>query len=364
MTTRTTCILISGLVALSLAHAQQGSRPGPIFQRLDKNRDGVITRDEAPGDTAFNRADANGDGRVTRGEFASRSSRSSETRQIGSLDGPIPEDAAQANAEFQLVYVHNGRIAQASVILDAFEPGTSDLVIASKSRVHLVRNRDGQFTHAATFRADNANGWGLHDLDGDGRLDAFVAQQEKVGPDVWLNDGRGGFTPTDLGNEARGNTRNVLFADFDGDGHTDSYHSVSSFGTNHAGCELHPGVAGRRFGPDIIREVLDPPVDRFWYAMAQHPERGEEEWSNKMFKGAVVRDFDNDGKPDLVTGAYADLGFQEGDRGGVGQQWVEQQNRGLFILHNRSAPGRIRFAEVAKEAAGEWAYGTTKSHCT
>jgi hypothetical protein len=75
-----------------------------------------------------------------------------------------------------------------------------------------------------------------------------------------------------------------------------------------------------------------------------------------------VRDFDGDGQPDLVTGAYADLGFQEGGRGGVGQRWVEQQDRGLFVLHNRSTPGHIRFAEVAKTAVGDWAYGNTPSH--
>ena len=333
-----------------------------VFQRLDNNGDGVITQDEAPSQTAFNRADADGDGRITREEFFRRSQRPGVERETDNLDGLLPRDASKVNTDFQLVYVHNGRIAQASAILNAFGKDSIDLLIASKRWVHLVRNDDGQFAHAATMEADNANGWGLHDFNGDGRLDAFVAQQEKGQADVWLNEGEGRLRPTDLGNETLGNTRNVLFADFDGDGRIDSYHSVSSFGTNHAGSQLHPGIAGGRFGPDIIREVLEPPVPRFWYATATHPDRGEEEWSNKMFKGAVVRDFDGDGRPDLVTGAYADLGYQEGGRGGVGQRWVEQQERGLFVLHNRSTPGRIRFAEVAKTAVGDWAYGNTRSH--
>ena len=353
-------ILLGSTVGLS--SLAQESRGTAAFQRLDKNGDGVIMRDEAPGDTAFNRADADGDGRVTREEFSNRSQRRGAERATVNLDGPLPRDASEVNPDFQLVYVHQGRIAQASAILNAFSKDSTDLLIASKRWVHLVRNRDGQFAHAATLEADNANGWGLHDFNGDGRLDAFVAQQEKGQADVWLNEGKGRLRPTDLGNETLGNTRNVLFADFDGDGHIDSYHSVSSFGTNHAGSQLHPGIAGGRFGPDIIREVLEPPVARFWYATAIHPDRGKEEWSNKMFKGAIVRDFDGDGKPDLVTGAYADLGYQEGDRGGVGQRWVEQQDRGLFVLHNRSTPGRIRFAEVAKTAVGGWAYGDTRSH--
>ena len=93
--------------------------------------------------------------------------------------------------------------------------------------------------------------------------------------------------------------------------------------------------------------------------MAEPPGRGKEKWSNKMMKGAVVRDFDGDGKPDIITGAYADRGFQEGGRGGYGVQWVDQQERGLFILHNRSTPGRIRFAEVAKSSIGRYAHGNT-----
>ena len=343
-------------------YAREDSRTDRLFRRLDKNGDGVITRGEAPGETSFRRADVDGDGRVTRAELSGRSRGSLPRRPPGRVDGELPEQSSQPGTDFELVYVHNGRIAQASVILNAFDQDSADLLIASKRRVHLVLNDNGNFTHAATFSTDNANGWGLHDVNGDGRLDAFVAQQEKGQADGWLNEGGGKFTPTDLGNETLGNTRNVLFADFDGDGVIDSYHSVSSFGANHAGCQLHPGMAGGRFGADIIRKVLDPPVPRFWYATAHHPERGEEEWSNKMFKGAVVRDFDNDGKPDLVTGAYADLGFQEGGRGGVGQRWVEQQDRGLFILHNRSTPGRIRFTEVAREAVGDWAHGNTRSH--
>ena len=223
----TRIIIATGLAACLLAFALppfdahgQGLRvpQSRTFQRLDKNGDGVITRDEAPGEVAFKSADADGNGRVTREEFAERVRRRGARRQTGSLDGDLPADSSGATTDFRLVYVHKGRIAQASAILNAFEEDSTDLLIASKRWVHLVRNRDGQFAHAATLRADNANGWGLHDFNGDGRLDAFVAQQEKGQADAWLNQGRGRFTPTDLGNETLGNTRNVLFADFDGDG--------------------------------------------------------------------------------------------------------------------------------------------------
>ncbi|GEM_PF-1844817 len=351
--------------------AGDGPRRGPrdlegIFERLDRDGDGRLTRAELGGRrrlvALLDEADADRDGALTLEEIrawrrASRGGRSDP----GSMDGALPEADPEAGSWFRLAYVHEGGSAQASALLDAFGTGRLDVLIACKRRVHLVRNEgEGAFGHAATLPADNANGWGLHDLDGDGRLDAFVAQQEKGQNDAWINDGDGTFTPRDLGNETRGNTRHVMFADFDGDGRIDSFHSVSSFGENHAGCELHPGLEGGRFGPDVIREVLDPDVPGFWYATAVHPERGEETWSNKMFKGAVVRDFDGDGRPDLLMAAYADRGFQEGGRGGVGQQWVEKQDRGLFVLHNRSTPGRIRFREVAREAVGPTAFGNTR----
>lgn len=265
----------------------------------------------------------------------------------------------EENPLFQLTFTHEKRIAQSTAMIDAYDNNRLDLVVACKRKIHLIRNL-GQslYEHAQTFKTDNANGWGTHDFNGDGRMDLFVAQQQKRINDCWLNLGDGTFSQQDLGNETRGNTRNVLFADFDGDGYVDSFHSVSSFGTNHNGCELHPGVEGGSFGPDMIEGAL-PDHPGFWCAKAIHPERGEENWSNKMFKGAFVRDLDGDQKPDIVLGAYADRGFQEGGRGGFGMQWVDQQDRGLFILHNCSTPGKIRFKEVAKAAMGDHAWGAT-----
>ncbi len=258
---------------------------------------------------------------------------------------------------FELVYTHDQSLGQATALLDMFGDGRLDLAIASKRKIHFVRNRGGsKYEHSATKSVDNANGWGLHDFNRDGKMDLFIAQQHKSVKDCWFNRGNGTFDPKDLGNETKGNTRNVLFADFDGDGHTDSYHSVSAFGANHNGCELHPGKPDGTFGPDIIEEVLDPRVPGFWYAEANHPTRGKEKWADKMFKGAVVRDFDGDGKPDIITGAYSDRGFQEDD---YAFNWVNKQDRGLFILHNKSEPGKIRFAEVAKTAIGRNAYGNT-----
>lgn len=331
------------------------------FKQLDRDGDGVLTAQETRGLPQFKEIDANRDGKVTLSEVrAWYRQRRQVRRQPGAMDGELPKGAANADSLFRLAYIHNGSLAQASTLLDVFGNGHPDILIACKRQVHLVRNGgDGTFAHAETYFVDNSNGWGAHDFNADGRLDAFVAQPQRRQHDSWINNGDGTFTRRDLGNESLGNARSILFADFDGDGNTDAFHSVSSFQTNHAGCQLHPGKADGTFAPDVIREVLVPDVPGFWYDSVTHPERGKEQWANKMMKGSVARDFDGDGKPDLIMAAYADRGFQEGGRGGIGQQWIDQQDRGLFVLHNRSQPGKIRFAQVAQRAVGPWAYGNT-----
>ncbi|HEY9878339.1 MAG TPA: FG-GAP-like repeat-containing protein [Leptolyngbyaceae cyanobacterium] len=283
-------------------------------------------------------------------------------RQSGRMSST---DYAQTNSVegssiFQLAYTHDKPAGQATALLDTFGDGTLDLAIASKGRVHLVRNSGGMsFSHHSTLKTDNANGWGMHDFNADGFMDLFVAQEERGSKDSLFNEGNGSFLAKDLGNETKGNARSTIFADFDGDGNIDSYHSASSFQDNHSGSELHAGKADGTFGPDIIENILNPPIPNFWYAMADPPSRGREKWANKMMKGAVTRDFDGDGKPDIVTGAYSDRGFQEGGRGGYGWQWVDRQDRGLFVLQNRSTPGNIQFSEIAKSAAGNDAHGNT-----
>ncbi len=261
---------------------------------------------------------------------------------------------------FRLAYVHPAGLAQASAPLDAFGTGRLDIAIAAKGQVHLIRNEgDGRFSHAASLTVDRANGWGMHDLNGDGLLDLFIAQQEIRGSrDALLNSGTGTFVAEDLGNESVAPARTVLFADFDGDGLVDSYHSASAFGTNHAWNELHPGLPGGAFAPDIIDGVLDPPNPTFWHAPAAGPDGCEGEWSNKQFKGAVVRDFDGDGRPDLVNVAYADLGYQDDRCLSFARAWVDAQDRGIFLLHNLSAPGVFRFRDVSHEAISQ-AYGKT-----
>ena len=62
----------------------------------------------------------------------------------------------------------------------------------------------------------------LGDLDADGDLDAFVANSEAAGNTVWLNNGSGGFVDSgqSLGS---GNSSGVALGDLDGDGDLDAF---------------------------------------------------------------------------------------------------------------------------------------------
>ncbi|MFO7945284.1 MAG: FG-GAP-like repeat-containing protein [Armatimonadota bacterium] len=360
MEIRSRCAVALGLLLLltAVGGLSQPDRDAYTvrFNRLDQNGDGALTAEEIPNARWFEAADADSDERITLQEILTlRRHRARRDTQVTSEPQQPPADAL-----FSLAYTHPYRSAQATALVDLFGSGSPDLVIASKRQVHIIRNEGAStYTHHSTVQADRANGFGVHDFNADGVQDLFIAQPEIRQSDCWLSNNDGTFNPTDLGLETRGTTRNVVFADFDGDGHVDSYHSVSAFGHNHHGCELHLGNADGTFGPDIIETVLHPPVPDFWYTMVTTPEGGREKWANKQFKCAFVRDFDRDGRPDLVTAAYADRGFQDNRFERFAQEFVDSQDRGVFVLHNISTPGNVRFEEVAETAIGEDAYGDT-----
>lgn len=280
----------------------------------------------------------------------------------GEAPGKRGDAAGSLPPRFTLAYTHPEPTAQAAAFADFFGTGRPDVFVAAKGQIHVIRNDGGGvFRHGGTRSVDNANGWGAHDLDGDGRLDLFVAQQEERGSkDALLVRGDGTFVPADLGNESLLPARSVLFADFDGDGLTDAFHTGSAFGGNHRWNQLHRGLSGGRFGPNVIDEALDPPIPGFWHAPAAGPNGCTGEWSNKQFKGAVVRDLDGDGRPDIVITAYADLGYADDRCLDYARRWVEAQERGVFVLQNVSTPGAIRFREIGNAAISR-AHGATSS---
>jgi len=214
---KTPAIPVIMLCAFCSAHGQDGRRAGSRleerFKQLDHNGDGALSAREARRLPQFKEIDTDNSGSVTPDELrAWYRKRRQNRQQPDGLDGEPPEGAGDSRNMFGLAYIHKGSLAQASALVDVFGDGHPDILISCKRRVYLVRNKgNGSFAHAETYNVDNANGWGAHDFNGDGRLDAFVAQQQREQDDCWINSGNGKFTRRNLGNETVGNTRNVLF---------------------------------------------------------------------------------------------------------------------------------------------------------
>ncbi len=99
--------------------------------------------------------------------------------------------------------------------LDAFVANVS----GQANRVWLNDGK-GTFTSGQTLGNSSSFGAALGDMDGDGDLDAFVAN--KGANIVWLNNGDGTFTRGDdtLGGSS---SRNVSLGDLDGDGDLDAF---------------------------------------------------------------------------------------------------------------------------------------------
>lgn len=72
----TALMATAGSMVATIAMVSQAEGPPPVFEKIDKNGDGAITRDEAMDSwlaSAFTKVDANGDGYVTKSEYEAAS---------------------------------------------------------------------------------------------------------------------------------------------------------------------------------------------------------------------------------------------------------------------------------------------------
>ncbi len=128
-----------------------------------------------------------------------------------------------------------------------------------------------------------------------------------------------------------------------------------------------PGRRAETFGADILpTAVTNDPGDLWRDSLGR---------ANKDFKGIVVRDFDGDGKPDVVLSAFSDVWDHVAapplwtadptgaavnlDGDGIGDGgWQGSWEHGIKVLHNTSTPGHISFTDVSTTAIDD-AFGST-----
>ena len=140
-------------------------------------------------------------------------------------DGPIFTDSGQdlGTAESNSVVLAD---VDGDGDLDAFVANGAGNGLIDPNKVWL-NDGDGVFTDSGqSLGTGESYGVDIGDVDGDGDLDAFVANnttgQANPGNKVWLNDGNGVFT--DSGQSlGMGPSFSVVLADVDGDGDLDAF---------------------------------------------------------------------------------------------------------------------------------------------
>jgi hypothetical protein len=284
---------------------------------------------------------------------------------------PIPPDTASVTTPdvrpataiaFSEAAVLSTSEPESTTLVDIDGDGALDLVTAANRDVLVHLATENGYVPGPSFALapeQGVKGWGLGDVDDDGDLDLLPATRAGGTEPVAYLGGDGTLTPAPLGVIPGTVARTVLLTDFDGDSIEDLLVSGSSFRTTHGPPELHRGLDGGGFDPENILPTVAPAP--YWQQVVSAPGTpcDGETWAAAWFKGVVVRDFDLDGRPDIVMNAFGDAGFPDGRCPEFHQRFATLDSyRGMFFLHNRSTPGTLSFTDAPSVFDGG-AYGNT-----
>lgn len=302
---------------------------------------------------------------------------------------------------------------EAAAIFDADHDGVPDIVLVNGTSYYFValgrRGRNGAVSFSAATprpigvrgdgRTEHVKALGLTDFNRDGRLDPYFGNTgdgtlalrdprdlqhaaDSSNRDTrrltqdhryrsYVNLGNGAFGYRNIGADALGDTRSALFADFDGDGNDDLFALNAPYfgvwwGGSPSPSQLLPGRQDGRFGRNVLPHAVVDGTGR------PEPRIFEDRLGrgNIDVKGAVTRDFDGDGRPDVIAGAYSDVWDDQATPplapadsagavidldhdgrpdGGYQGAW----RHGIIVLRNVSTPGRIRFQDVSDRATDQ-----------
>ena len=375
MTPKLHCSITPLVLALvgflcSPAHAQV---PGAAaFQRLDKNSDGKLSREEAPSAESFAAADMDKDGAVTLEEFRSYlANRSKSATPTPAKPVPFPpaKPSTHPDALFEIVDApgfsdikgeinglaladldHDGRLD----IVRTHENGLTVLINRGGFRFephpNQVRNPDGSEAQI-TRKAQVPN---LVDFNRDGHLDLFLTSNRAAPPSATRRGLKGNqllvsdgawdrfvdlSEPMGVRNESAYNRQSSI-ADVNGDGWLDIGIGCDNIvdgtaGVPHSrlyvfkpkGTAFADGrfedVGGTGLVPDFGGFYGDPDKDRGG-------------------PGILLRDLDNDGDLDLVQGYHMDTWGRI-----TGEYPVAFYDYGIFCWKNLLAEtGEFRFERI------------------